>query len=215
MEIHELQEMITPEAGFYLPIDSGDATYKLNFSKVGNPTIQNNLTTETAGDVLDASQGRVLNEKVIDLSDNVANSESGDSSEHAYAKGDIFFYDGVMHIAKRAIAAGANLTEGTNMEPATVASAISERISTNQIAAGTINTTVSSYSSKTVTATFGKSLRSTPIGVASLASNTTIYQYGSISVTVASVSTGAINIVIFNNTANSYPVYVNYIAVAL
>lgn len=213
MEIHELQEMTTPQDGFWLPIDTGEATYKIDYDKVKNQEIQNNLTTTTPGSTLDAVQGHVLNENIESIKDGIANTESGDTSVNAYAKGDLFFYEDTMMKAKTAIAAGENLTEGTNMTPSTVASAISGMLAESNIVFGRVSVaSVAANSVYNIAVNFGKTLKAAPYAIASLFDNSYTSSYGGVTVGVGSATTTGMRIYVYNNTSEAKAVMVNYLA---
>ena len=213
MEIHELQEMTTPQEGFWLPIDTGEATYKIDYSKVKNQEIQNNLTTTEPGCTLDAVQGHVLNESIGNIKDSIANTESGDTSANAYDKGDVFFYDETLMKAKRSIAAGENLTEGTNMTASTVAEAISGMVSENNVVFGRVSfSSVSANSVSSISVNFGKTLKAAPYAVASIADDSYAYSYGGVTVGIGSVTQTGMRIYVYNNTSAAKAVAVNYLA---
>lgn len=212
MEIHELQEMTLPQDGFWLPIDTGDASYKIDYAKVRNQEIQNNLTTTEPGSTLDAVQGHVLNEKIGTLKDNIAPTESGDTASTAYAKGDVFFYDDALMKAKTLISAGENLTEGTNMEASTIAAAIAAMLSEDNIKIGRGNFTAAANSVSSLSISFGKTFKAAPLVFVSHLYNSQTYAFGGVTIAAGDVTRTGMKIYAFNNTSTSFSLSVNYLA---
>lgn len=84
--------------------------------KLGSSDIANNLTTTTSGKVLDATQGKALNDAKADKTDLTSISETRPTASQAISKGKYFYLDGTLVKAKTAIAQGATFTENTNYE---------------------------------------------------------------------------------------------------
>lgn len=81
MQIHELPSA-SPESGQYLAVDDGTATYKIDYDALAaaiiaqaglgaaaGKAVANNLTTDTDGYVLDARQGKALQDELDSLGD--------------------------------------------------------------------------------------------------------------------------------------------------
>lgn len=85
----------------------------LNASKVNKSDVVNNVTTTTAGKVLDARQGKALQDGKADNSV-IAPVESGTTASRAYAAGEHFIKNGAFCTAKTAIAQGEAFTLNTN-----------------------------------------------------------------------------------------------------
>lgn len=215
MEIHELQEMTLPQDGFWLPIDTGDASYKIDYAKVRNQEIQNNLNTTEPGSTLDAVQGHVLNEKIGTLKDDIAPTESGDTASTAYAKGDVFFYDNTLMKAKTLISAGENLTEGTNMEASTIAAAIAAMLSEDNIKIGRGEFTAAANSISSLQISFGKTMKAAPIVLVSPVHNAQTYAFGGVTVSAGDITRTGMRIYAYNSTATSFSISVNYLALTL
>lgn len=91
----------------------------LNASKVNKSDIANNVTTTAEGKVLDARQGKALQDGKTDTSV-IAPVESGTTASRAYAIGAHFIRDGAFCTAKTAIAQGEAFTLNTNYTTGTV-----------------------------------------------------------------------------------------------
>lgn len=97
MQIHELPSA-TPGSGQYLAVDDGAATYKIDYDALAaaiiaqaglgtaaGKAVANNLTTDIDGYVLDARQGKALQDELdalgdaadADVANNVTTAESG------------------------------------------------------------------------------------------------------------------------------------------
>lgn len=86
--------------------------------KLGSSDIANNLTTTTTGKVLDANQGKVLNDSKADKSDLASISITGTTNNtgSTIPKGTFFYKSGTLVRAKADIANEATLTTNTNYE---------------------------------------------------------------------------------------------------
>ena len=91
----------------------------LKADKVNKSDIANNVTTTTEGKVLDARQGKALQDGKADTSV-IAPVESGTTASRAYAAGAHFIKNGAFCTAKTAIAQGEAFTLNTNYEAGTV-----------------------------------------------------------------------------------------------
>lgn len=71
--------------------------------------VKNNLTTTTAGDMLDATQGKVLDEKITDTAKLSGIVEDGTTATHAIAKGQFVVWQRALYTADAAISVGETL----------------------------------------------------------------------------------------------------------
>lgn len=88
----------------------------------------NNLTTETAGKLLDARQGKVLSTSIMSVSglvdtlqSDIATAEPSSTSTHAYAVGDYLMYSSQLYKVTQAISVGDTLVAGTNIAATKIA----------------------------------------------------------------------------------------------
>lgn len=91
----------------------------LKADKVNKSDIANNVTTTSEGKVLDARQGKALQDGKADNSV-IAPVESGTTASRSYAAGTHFIRDGAFCTAKTAIAQGETFTLNTNYTTGTV-----------------------------------------------------------------------------------------------
>lgn len=91
----------------------------LNASKVNKSDVVNNVTTTAAGKVLDARQGKALQDGKADNSV-IAPVENGTTASRAYTAGAHFIKDGAFCTAKTAIAQGETFTLNTNYTKGTI-----------------------------------------------------------------------------------------------
>jgi len=104
----------------------------LKADKINKSDIANNVTTTVEGKVLDARQGKALQDSKTDTSV-IAPVESGTTASRAYAIGAHFIRDGAFCTAKTAIAQGETFTLNTNYTAGTVGNSINDLIITPEI----------------------------------------------------------------------------------
>lgn len=88
-------------------------------NKVNTSDVVNNLTTTASGKVLDARQGKALNDALSTAKGNIAyTNTSSTTASKAYQKNEEFFLDDILRIAKTDISNGDTLTLDSNYEDA-------------------------------------------------------------------------------------------------
>lgn len=110
----------------------------LKADKVNKSDIANNVTTTVEGKVLDARQGKALQDGKTDTSV-VAPVESGTTASRAYAIGAHFIKDGAFCTAKTAIAQGEAFTLNTNYIAESIGGVINDRAVVKTITSGSLH----------------------------------------------------------------------------
>jgi len=112
----------------------------LKADKVNKSDIANNVTTTVEGKVLDARQGKALQDGKTDTSV-IAPVESGTTASRAYAAGAHFIRDSAFCTAKTAIAQGEAFTLNTNYTAGNIGDKVEDLEDNQTVKTGTITTT--------------------------------------------------------------------------
>lgn len=99
---------------------NAESTYRtgnvnLTLANLGYESV-NNLTTTTTGKLLDARQGKVLNDNLAKAFADLATVEPTATASKAYAVKEYLVYNGQLYKVTSAIASGGTITPGTNVE---------------------------------------------------------------------------------------------------
>lgn len=96
-------------------------------TKVNTADIANNLTTTAAGKVLDARQGKALNDVLVPKANQavIAPRQANATAARTYYAGDQFILDNVLYTATKTINSGTAINSGNSTASATIVSQIS------------------------------------------------------------------------------------------